>query len=197
MSYFSKIVMTSKQFNYELKIPLDRVAVLIGKKGDIKQDIEKSTKTIISIDSKEGDVSISGEDALGLFTVREIIKAIARGFNPEIAKLLLKQDFILEIIDLKEYAGKNKSTSLRLKGRVIGKEGKSRRVIEDLTECYISVYGKTIAIIGKVDFVNNARMAVESLLRGAPHGNVYKALERKRKELRQKAFLEKGDVNGQ
>jgi ribosomal RNA assembly protein len=178
------------EYSYELKIPKNRVAVIIGKEGRVKKDIEESTKTKLDIDSKEGDIFVSGEDALGLYTAREIIKAIGRGFNPEIAKLLLKSDYILEVVDVSEYVGKSKEAMLRLKGRVIGKEGKSRRLIEKLAECSISVFGKTISIIGLPESAANARQAVESLLRGSTHANVYKWLERRRREFKRRAILE-------
>lgn len=181
--------MTSEEYTYELKIPKDRVAVLIGKKGEVKKDIENSTKTKLNIDSKEGEVVVSGDDALGLFTAREIIGAIGRGFNPDFAKLLLKQDYVLEVISIKDFAGKNQDKALRLKGRVIGREGKSRRIIEELTETHICVYGKTIGIIGMPEGADEARKSVEALLGGAPHGNVYKALEKKKKEMREKELL--------
>jgi ribosomal RNA assembly protein len=181
--------MTPQEYNYELKIPKDRVAVLIGTKGEVKRDIETVTKTKLDIDSEEGDVVISGGDALGLFTAREIVEAIGRGFNPDFAKLLLKQDYVLDMISIKDYAGKSKDTALRLKGRVIGKEGKSRKTIEMLTDTHISIYGKTIGIIGGPDGVDNARQAIEALLKGSPHGNVYKSLERKQKEMKQKELL--------
>jgi len=178
------------EYAYELKVPKNRVAVIIGKEGSVKKDIEEATKTKLNIDSKEGDVFVSGEDALGLYTTREIIKAIGRGFNPEIAKLLLKPDYTFEVIDLTEFAGKSKETMLRLKGRVIGKEGKSRRLIEELTECNISVFGKTISIIGQPDAAANARQAVTSLLRGSTHANVYKWLERRRREIKRRAYID-------
>ena len=72
-------------FVYELKIPKERVAVLIGKEGSVKEDIESSTKTKIKVDSKEGDVFISGEDGLGMYNAKEVIIAVGRGFNPETA----------------------------------------------------------------------------------------------------------------
>ena len=178
------------EYSYELKVPRNRVAVIIGKEGSVKKDIEESTNTKLNIDSKEGDVFVSGDDALGLYTAREIIKAIGRGFNPDIAKLLLKADYIFEIVDLGEYAGKSKDTMLRLKGRVIGKEGKSRKLIEELTECNISVFGKTISIIGMPDSAANARRAVEALLRGSPHANVYKWLEKRRKDMKRRNIME-------
>ena len=178
------------EYSYELKVPRNRVAVIIGKEGSIKKEIEESTKTKLSIDSKEGDIFVSGEDALGLYTAREIIKAIARGFNPEIARLLLKPDYIFEVVDVSDFVGKSKDAMLRLKGRVIGKEGKSRKLIEELTECNISVFGKTISIIGEPETVSSARRAIESLLRGSTHANVYKWLERKRREMKRRAIME-------
>ena len=178
------------EYSYELKVPKNRVAVIIGKEGKVKKEIEEATKTKLDIDSKEGDVFVSGEDALGLYTAREIIKAIGRGFNPDLAKFLLKPDYIFEVVDLSEFVGKSKDAMLRLKGRVIGKEGKSRRLIEELTECNISVFGKTISIIGLPESAANARQAVESLLRGSTHANVYKWLEKRRRDLKRKAIME-------
>ena len=64
-------------------------------------------------------------------------------------------------------------------------------MIESLTETYISVYGKTIALIGGVEAVAMSRQAVEMLLEGAPHGNVYKWLEDKRRETIRRKFADK------
>ena len=175
--------MASEIFSYELKIPKDRIAVLIGKKGEIKKNIQKLTKIRISVDSKEGDITVSGHDALSLFDTKEVIKAIGRGFNPEVAQLLLKQDYGLEVFNLSEFC-KTKNSLARLKGRVIGAGGKSRQVIEQLTGVYISVYGKTISIIGEIWALANARQAIDMLLRGSPHRNVYQWLEKKRKTQR-------------
>ena len=176
------------EYSYELKVPKNRVAVIIGKEGSVKKEIEESTNTKLNIDSKEGDIFVSGEDALGLYTAREIIKAIGRGFNPDVAKLLLKQDYIFEVVDVSEFVKSNEAM-IRLKGRVIGKDGKSRKLIEELTECNISVFGKTIGIIGLPESAANARQAVESLLRGSTHANVYKWLEARRRELKRRSIM--------
>jgi ribosomal RNA assembly protein len=74
----------------------------------------------------------------------------------------------------------------RLKGRVIGKEGKTRRIIEELTEADICVYGHTISIVGEIDQVAIAKEAVRMLIRGSLHGTVYRFLHRKRRELKKK-----------
>ncbi len=176
-----------QEFSYELKIPRERVAVLIGKKGEIKRQLESATRTKLKIDSKEGDVEVSGEDALQLYTAKEIVRAIGRGFNPDIAMLLLKGDYGFDIILINDYA-KTPNDSERLKGRVIGQEGKSRRTIEELTECSISVYGKTISIIGQFENMTIARRAIELLLVGSSHAHVFRLLEQARKELKRRTL---------
>ena len=180
----------AEEYSYELKIPRERVAVLIGREGEVKKNIEADTSTSIKVDSREGDVFVYGKDALGLYTCREVIRSIGRGFNPEIAKLLLKQDYVFEVISLNDYAGKSTNTLLRLKGRVIGKEGKSRKLIEELSEAYVSVYGKTVGIIGLPESASMAKSAVQSLLRGSTHANVYKWLEKRRRELKRRKITE-------
>ena len=84
----------------------------------------------------------------------------------------------METIDLRDYAA-TKNAMLRLKGRVIGTEGKSRRVIEELTETHISVYGKTISVVGEIANVGIAKNAIEKLLEGGMHAGVYHELEKK------------------
>lgn len=174
------------EFSYQIKIPKSRIAILIGKKGEIKRELEDHTKTEITIDSKEGDVSVKGKDALLLYATRDIIKAIGRGFNPEIALLLLKQDYIFEMINLPDF--EKPSQFRRIKGRVIGRNGKTRRLIEEHTQTFISVYGKTVAIIGRTENVPIARKAVEMLLGRSPHSTVYKWLEKMRRELKRRKF---------
>lgn len=173
---------------HELKIPKARIAVLIGKKGVTKNEIEEFTNIKIDVDSKEGIVTVTGKDAVKLYFVREMILAIGRGFNPEIAKLLLKQDYVIEIMSLNEFADKKKTLD-RVRGRVIGKKGKSREMIEKLTETNVSVYGKTISIIGLPENVTASRNAVETLLEGANHSTVYKQLERYRRKIKEERML--------
>jgi len=177
------------EYSYELKIPKERIAVLIGKKGEVKKNIEEETHSIIHIDSKDGDVRITGDDSLGLFSAREIIKAIGRGFSPEIAIHILKSDYAFELLSIQDYVGKSQKKVTRLKARVIGSEGKTRKHIEDITETNLSVYGKTIAIIGEAENVMLARRAIETLLAGATHTSVYKWLEKKNKELGRNRML--------
>ncbi len=181
------VIASDNEYRYDLKIPKERVAVLIGKKGETKKLIEKETLAKLDVDSAEGDVGVSGTDSLKLFNAREVITAIGRGFNPEIALKLMKIDYSFELINVDDIA-RSKNDLMRLKGRVIGQEGKSRKVIEELTNCDICVYGKTIGIIGPVELAPIARRAIEMLLDGSMHAGVFKYLEKNRRDMRMHEF---------
>jgi len=161
----------------ELKVTKERIAILIGKNGSIRKQIELRTKTRVKIDSKEGDIQISSGDPINIYTTKLIINAISRGFNPEIAYQLLKEDFGLEIISLPEVIGKNKNKIIRQRSRVIGEKGKCKHTLEYLTHTNISVQGKTISIIGQFQDALVARKAIEKLIQGSKHGNVYRWIE--------------------
>ena len=137
------------------KIPRERIGVLIGPNGKVKDYIEKKVSVNLEIDSETGDITITlnkdASDPSLLFKAKEIVQAIGRGFSPRRAYKLMEDDYCcLTIIDLREIFGRNPSNIKRIKGRVIGKDGRTRRVIEELTEAHISIYGFTIAIIGGI-----------------------------------------------
>jgi len=129
----------------------------------------------------------SAEDPSILFRAKEVVTAVGRGFSPERAfRLLHEEDAVLVVIDLRESVGRSVSDVQRLKGRIIGKEGKTRRIIEELTEVDVSVHGHTVSVIGGLDQVEIAREAIQMILRGSQHATVYRFLYRKRRELKKK-----------
>jgi len=169
----------------EVRVSQDRIGVLIGKGGTTKRDIEEKTGSRISVDSREGIVAVEGEDAGGVISAVEVVRAIGRGFSPERAFVLLSdEDLILDIIELSPRAETPQQLD-RIRGRVIGKDGRSREQIEDMTGTAISVHGKTVSIIGGIEQVKTARTAVEMLLSGVPHETVFSFLDRKRREAKQ------------
>ena len=177
-----------------IRIPRERIGVLIGPNGSVKEQIEKTLGVKLQIDSSTGDVSIElnpeNNDPSKLFRAKDVVTAIGRGFSPEKAfRLLEDENTILEIIDLRQIFGKSESDMRRVRGRIIGRDGKTRRIIEELTETYISVYGHTVGIIGDFEKAQIAREAIDMLIKGAMHGTVYRYLHRKRREIK-KQMLE-------
>jgi len=167
---------------YEIKIPRNRVAVLIGKNGQTKRKIEKQTSTSLEINSETGLVIITSEDSLKAYKTKDIIEAIGRGFNPHVALTLLNENNLLEIIQIQNFTGKSKKKLIRVRARIIGTRGKCRKIIEHITSTEISIFGKTVCIIGETENVNIARQAIEDILAGAPHAPVYKTLEQRMKK---------------
>jgi ribosomal RNA assembly protein len=168
-----------------IKVPQDRIGAIIGVEGNVKKIIEEKTGAKLDVDSESGAVVIESEaDAFKALKAADAIKAIARGFSPEKAlKLLDSEDQILEVIDLSTL-GDSPADLKRIKGRIIGRGGKTREVIEQMTGAKLSVYGKTISIIGDADQLATVREAINMLIDGAPHGAVYGYLEKRRRELK-------------
>jgi len=168
-----------------IKVPLERIAVLVGPKGSIKELIEEKSTAALNIDSQSGDVEIKdAKDPLKGMRAREVIHAIARGFSPQKAIRLLDDEFLMfETIDLSNIARTEKDLQ-RIRGRIIGKAGKTREIFEALTSVRISVYGKTVCLLGYPEQNAVARAGIDMLLEGSSHGPVYKFLEKKKSELK-------------
>jgi ribosomal RNA assembly protein len=172
-----------------VRIPKERVGVLVGPNGKTKQYIEDRLNVTLQINSEAGDVTIlipeNAEDPSVLFRARDIVTAIGRGFAPEHAfRLIRDEDTVFDVVDLRAIFGRSESDIKRVKGRIIGMEGKTRKLIEDLSGADVVVYGHTIGIIGTFEQANIGRTAVQMLIDGCQHHSVYKYLAKKRHEMK-------------
>jgi len=155
----------------EVSIPDERKAILIGKGGKTRKNIENKTGTKLNVTDY---VKINGP-VDGLLKAHNIVQAIARGFSPKHAFKLLDEKYQLEIITLNE---ENENTRRRLLARIIGRDGASRKMIEKGTGTFVSVYGKTVSIIGHPDEIDAAKQAIEALLIGKTHGYAYSLMKK-------------------
>jgi len=160
-----------------MRIPAVRISILIGKKGEVKHRIEKELDVKIQIND---EITIEGEDVLHILDAENIIKAIGRGFPPDKALLLLKEGYTIEIIPLP----KDKRQLIRIRSRIIGKEGRAKANLERLTNTHASVSGKSVAIIGQYERADIARQAIHRFIKGYSHRSIWSWLEKKVKELK-------------
>ena len=171
-----------------IRIPADRIGVLIGPRGKTKKRIEAAFQIDLTIDGETGNVDIKVKpdqtDVSVLFVARNMVRAIGRGFSPKNAFTLINEDYDFIVLDIEEYVGRSKNAQGRVKGRIIGKEGKSRAMIEELTECLVSVYGKTVGIIGPYEMLPVATEAVEMLINGSFHKTVWNYLYAYRRKMK-------------
>ena len=172
-----------------VRIPKERVGVLVGPDGKVKQNIEEKLMVELQIESEAGGVTIvlseRTNDPSLLFRAKDVVTAIGRGFSPEHAfRLLRNEDNIFDFIDFRVVFGRSESDIKRIKGRIIGANGKTRKLIEELTDANVVVYGHTVGFIGTFEQVDVARNAVQMLINGSQHHTVYKYLQRKRSEFK-------------
>jgi ribosomal RNA assembly protein len=172
-----------------VRIPKERVGVLVGPDGKAKQNIEEKFMVELQIESESGGVTIvlseKANDPSLLFRAKDVVTAIGRGFSPEHAfRLLRNEDDIFDFIDFRVVFGRSESDIKRVKGRIIGANGKTRKLIEELTDASVVVYGHTVGFIGTFEQVDAARNAVQMLIDGSQHHTVYRYLQRKRSEFK-------------
>ena len=107
------------------------------------------------------------------------------GRSMEVAfRLIRNEDEIFDMVDLRLIFGRSESDIKRVKGRIIGADGKTRRLIEELTEADVVVYGHTVGLIGSFEQVDAAHNAVQMIVEGCQHHTVYNYLQKKRTELK-------------
>jgi ribosomal RNA assembly protein len=175
--------------NAFVRIPKERVGVLIGPDGKVKRDIEERLMVELQIESEAGGVNIllneKAQDPSILFRAKDVVTAIGRGFSPEQAfRLIRNEDAIFDFVDLRIIFDRSESDIRRVKSRIIGMNGKTRRTIEELTEADVVVYGHTVGMIGTFEEVDAARNAVQMIIQGSQHHTVYSYLQKKRRELK-------------
>ncbi len=164
----------------EVRVPEERVGVLIGEGGETKKDIQDLTD--VELEIKDNLAVIDGEP-LDEMDALNVVKAIGRGFNPDKAVRLVEKDVVLHLMDIKNFADTPNSQE-RLKGRVIGRDGETRTHLEKQGNVEISVYGKTIGIIGYAENIQIVAESIKMLLQGSTHSTAYQYLEKNQDKIR-------------
>ena len=165
-----------------VRIPHERVPAIRGDGDSTLQLLERKLKCQIDV-TPEGEVELVGE-SVDEFFGKSVIKAIGRGFNAHVALKLLNEEYGFHLIDLRDYAH-NAEAMTRIKGRVIGEEGKARKIIEEEGVCDIAIWGHTVGVIAKLETLDIATTAIFKLIEGQPHQVVYLYLERNRRRREQ------------
>jgi rRNA processing protein Krr1/Pno1 len=147
---------------------------------DISQ-VVKSKKRLerllnVKITIKNNEISVEGvpEDE---YTAEKVIDAINFGFPISTALLIKTEDFLFEILDIKTYTHRKDFKTIR--ARIIGKEGKTLKTLNTLTECNFELKDNDVGIIGSPECIKNAQDAIILIVQGSKQANVYAFLEKR------------------
>lgn len=135
-------------------------------------EIEEKIK--IKVSFGKGSISVRGSE-FNEFLAEEVIRAVDFGFRIDDALLLKNEKFNLEFIDIKGHTHRKNLKDVR--ARVIGRDGKARKTIEKLTGAVIVINANDVGVIVDNIHLDSVIQAIESLIRGAKHGNVFAYLE--------------------
>ena len=148
-----------------------------------KKELEE--KLNVKVIVKGTQLTISGKEIDEHFAERVFI-ALDFPFLLEDALLLASEDYLFEVLDIKDYTHR-KNLNI-IKARLIGTKGKTLKVLSDLSNCEVVVKENNVAIIGKADEIHRSEQAVISLIQGSKQGNVYSFLEKANKRKREDSF---------
>lgn len=138
-----------------------------------KKKLERMLNVKIII--QDGEVSAEGKPE-NEYIAQKVIDAISFGFRPSVALLVKRDDFLFEILNIKDYTRRKDYEVIR--ARIIGKGGKTLRALNNLTGCFFEMKNNEVGIIGSPENIKNAQDAIISIVQGSKQANVYSYLEK-------------------
>jgi len=154
-----------------IKLIVDKIPRIIKLRKKLAE------KLGVNITNNGKEISIEGEPEKE-YIAEKVIQALDFGFPYAAAILIQEQDFIFEIINIKDYTKRYDKEVVR--GRIIGKGGKTLKTLSSLTQCYFELKDNRVGIVCDADNFEVPQQAVISLIQGSKTSNVYKTLERNR-----------------
>jgi len=148
---------------------------VLQNKNRLEQELE------VKLTNQGKNLFIDGEPDKEFIAI-QIIKAINSGFSIEKALLLKKEDIILQIINIKDIT-KRKDLE-RVRARIIGKQGKTLKTLDNLTGCEFAIQDNCVGIIGDTEDIKEAIQSITSLIQGSKQSNVYAHAEKEMKKKR-------------
>ena len=129
----------------------------------------------VKIENRGKEVKLIGEPE-DEYVASKVIGALEFGFPFSIALLIKDEDMMFEVLNIKDYTHRKDLSQIR--ARIIGKNGKTLKILNDLTKCNFELKLNQVGIIGDVEYIKNAQEALVSLIRGSKQANVYSFLEK-------------------
>jgi ribosomal RNA assembly protein len=138
-----------------------------------KRAIEQQLGVKVSVSGKT--VSLDGS-AFDEFVASRVVEALALGFTLKQALTLRDEDRVFRRIHIRDFTRRKELRDVR--SRLIGREGKTKRTIEEISDCDVIISESDVGIIGGAAEVESAMQAAINIIRGTKQANAYRYLER-------------------
>ncbi len=159
--------------------------VYVKKIKDIKKnkdEVERKLNVKLTIVGNK--ISYEG-DSIDEYEASLVFEAISFGFSVRVALNLKIEENTFKVVHIKDHT---KRKLKDIKSRLIGTQGKTRRIISDISNCYVLINESDVGIIGYVEDVENASTAIISLIKGSKQANMYQYLERMNRTKKEEDF---------
>ncbi len=137
-----------------------------------KKLLEKKLNVKVTVSGNK--VSVEG-NSIDEYEASKVFDAINFGFTVRSALLLKIEDNMFKIIRIREHTRRKLKVVM---GRLIGREGKTKRVLSTISGCKLVIGESEVGIIGDTLDVENVSTAIVSLIKGSKQANMYQYLQR-------------------
>ena len=151
------------------KIISDKLPRILKNKKKLQEKLN------VKITNRGKEIYLKG-NAADEYIAELVIDALNFGFEYNAAIMIKEENFTFERLHIKDYTKRNDLE--RVRGRIIGKQGKTLKTLEQLTKCFIGLKDNEVGIIGPAENIENAQNAITSIIRGSKQSNVYSFLEK-------------------
>jgi ribosomal RNA assembly protein len=144
----------------------------------LRKKIEQELNIKIKVEKKTIIIESKKEDSYLEYISSKIIEAASLGFEIDVAFQLKDVNFSFIKIDIKDIVRESRVNEAI--SRVIGKQGKTKKLISELGGCDIIVHEHIVGVIASSNTIETAEQALTSLIRGSKPSKIYGFLERNR-----------------
>ena len=155
------------------EIYVENIKEILRNKNKLVNDLK------IKLNNKGKNFFIDG-DAENVYLAGKVFEAINSGFSALNALELTQEGKMFSSINIRDIT-KRKDLE-RIRGRIIGKLGKTLNTLSRLTNCLLAVHNNIVGIIGDAEDIEDAIQSITSLINGSKQGNVYARLEKLKKK---------------
>ena len=164
-------ILNQRKVNFKMKtIYSEKLPRILKSKKRLEEKLN------IKITNRGKEVSIQGEPE-DEYIAEKVIDAINFGFPFSNALMIKTEDFMFEVINIKDHT-KRKDLE-RIRARIIGKGGRTLKTLCNLTKCFFELKDNEVGIIGSPEYIENTQEAVISIIKGSKQSNVYSFLEKR------------------